>query len=169
MEVRYDSLRNYKACLIFSSTYILFMKYTAALLTLCLIMGTMTQLVPNTEIVRVLRADILNSAPGTPLMGSLQGGANLAIKGTGFDDVNCKNEVLVGNVSCNTAGWPCTSETILCQMPPSPIERTGMAIFVKVQGVGNDTCNSSLCLFSYSRQVTPLLIDISRKAVIVGD
>lgn len=64
--------------------------------------------------VRVFRADLVNSPPGTHLSGSLAGGAILIIKGTGFDGLTCNHEVLVGNVSCSTVNLSCNWEAVQC-------------------------------------------------------
>jgi len=81
-------------------------------LTVCL-MAAAQQLTFDDPL-KVYRADLVNSPPGTPLRGSMMGGAILAIQGTGFDAVGCNHQVLVGSLVCSTTGLPCSSETIMC-------------------------------------------------------
>lgn len=90
------------------------MKLTKILLGLMICLLATTQTVTFDDPLKVYRADLLNSPPGTPLIGSMTGGAILVIRGTGFDAINCANTVLVGDIVCDTVGLSCTAESIMC-------------------------------------------------------
>lgn len=145
------------------------MKFKAFVVALAVMMLTAAQTVSFTDPVRIFRADLLGSLQGTPLAGSMAGGAILVIKGYGFDGLNCRHTVTVGGVSCSVANLPCNWETVQCEMPPSTTERQGMTITVNVAGKGSATCTSPACLFSYSRSATPLLTDLEGRSVILGN
>lgn len=95
------------------------MKIKAFVVALVVLMLATAQTSSFSDPVKVYRADLLGSPAGTPLSGSMAGGAILVIRGTGFDGQNCKNTVTVGGVSCSVANLPCNWETIQCEMPPS--------------------------------------------------
>lgn len=112
------------------------------IVALAILLVTACEPVSFGDPVRVFRADLLNSPPGTPLIGSLAGGATLIIKGTGFDGLTCNHEVLVGNISCSTANLSCNWEIVQCEMPASETAKQNLSITVRVIGKGADTCSS---------------------------
>lgn len=53
-------------------------------------------------------------------------------------------------------------------MPASSTVRQNLSITVTAFDKGSDSCSSQSCLFSYSKDATPLLTDLGTKSVIAG-
>ena len=107
----------------------------------------------------------------TPTNGSVQGGLDLSIVGSGFSD---DTEVTIGGSYCAISYV--IYSNIICTIPPfngdMTISEYSAEIVVAIDGI-NAKCNLSECTFVYSGSRTPVINDIyprdfSGNATIIG-